>query len=75
MTQNVATQPLRQGRVWMDFGKLVLAAVVQGVAVSVVVALVVVILAGGAAGDASDLPDAAVSGTPPQPASLVREQG
>lgn len=75
MTQNIATQPLRQGRVWVDFGKLVLAAVVQGVAVSAVVALVVVFLAGGSAGDAPDSSGAAVSGAPPRAASLDREQG
>lgn len=39
---------LRQPRIWLDFGKLVVAAVVQGVVVSAVVALVVMVLASGA---------------------------
>jgi hypothetical protein len=75
MSQNIATQPQRQGRVWVDFGKLVVAAVVQGVAIGVVVALVVVFLAGGSAGEAPDSSGAAVSGVPPRAASLAREQG
>jgi len=75
MSQNTAIQPFRHGRVWMDFGKLVLAAIVQGVVVSAVVALVVVMLASGSVGDSSDPTDAAVSGAPAQAARVDREQG
>lgn len=75
MSQNIASQPFRQGRMWMDFGKLVLAAVVQGVVVSVVVALVVVMLAAGSVGDSSDPTDTAVSGAPDRATSVDREQG
>jgi hypothetical protein len=49
--------PLRQPRVWLDLGKLVLAAVIQGVAVSAVVALVVMILASGAVAEPADAQD------------------
>jgi hypothetical protein len=76
MSQNIASQPLRQGRVWIDLGKLVVAAVVQGVVVSLVVALVVMVLASGSVGDsAAPSPDAAVSGAPARAASVAREQG
>jgi hypothetical protein len=75
MSQNIASQPLRQGRVWMDLGKLVLAAVVQGVVVSAVVALVVMALASGSAADTPDAPGSTVSGTPAGAASVAREQG
>ncbi|MCC6608582.1 MAG: hypothetical protein IT515_02755 [Burkholderiales bacterium] len=53
------THPLRQPRVWLDFGKLVLAAVVQGVVVSAIVALVVMVLASGAVAEPADARDAA----------------
>jgi len=75
MSQNIATQPLRQGRVWMDIGKLVLAAVVQGVVVSAVVALVVMVLASGSVSDTSNSPGPAVTGTPAPAASVDRERG
>jgi hypothetical protein len=75
MSPNIASQPLRQGRVWMDLGKLVLAAVVQGVVVSAIVALVVVVLASGSAADTPVAPGSAVSGTPAGAAGVAREQG
>jgi len=75
MSQNIASQPLRQGRVWIDLGKLVVAAVVQGVVVSVVVALVVMVLASGSVGDSVDPSDAAVSGVPARATNVAREQG
>ena len=56
-------------------GQSVVVAVVQGIAISVVVALVVVFLAGGSAGEAPDSSDATVSGVPPRAASVIREQG
>jgi hypothetical protein len=49
--------------VWLDFGKLVLAAIVQGVVVSAVVALVVMVLASGAVAEPTDVPDGAPSAT------------
>jgi len=75
MSQDVATQPLRQGKIWIDFGKLVLAAIVQGLAVSAVVALLVMVLASGSAAEAPSAPDAATAGSPAPAASAPREQG
>lgn len=75
MSQNIASQPLRQGRVWIDIGKLILAAVVQGVVVSAIAALVVMILASGSVSDTSNPPGPAVTGTPAPAASADREQG
>jgi hypothetical protein len=75
MSQNIASQPLRQGRIWIDLGKLVVAAVVQGVVVSAVVALVVMVLASGSVGESADPSDAAVSGVPERSAGVPREQG
>ncbi|MCG6877490.1 MAG: hypothetical protein LJE97_20565 [Betaproteobacteria bacterium] len=75
MSQNTASPPLRQGRIWIDIGKLVLAAVVQGVVVSAVVGLVVMVLASGSASDTANPSDSAVSGAPARAASVDREQG
>lgn len=75
MSQNIASQPLRQGRLWIDIGKLVLAAVVQGVVVSAVAALVVMLLASGSVSDTPNPPGPAVTGTPAPAASVEREQG
>ena len=75
MSQDIATQPLRQGRIWVDFGKLVLAAVVQGIAVSAVVALLVMVLASGSAADTPSTPDAATAGSPAPAAKAPRGEG
>lgn len=64
---NELPSPLRQSRVWLDFGKLVLAAIVQGVVVSAVVALVVMVLASGAVAEPTDPAD----GTRPAVASAA----
>ena len=74
MNQNVASQPLRQGRIWLDFGKLVLAAVVQGVVVSAIVAVVVMILASGPVPDTNPS-DAPVTGAPARSAGVDRGEG
>ncbi len=74
MNQNIASQPLRSPRVWMDFGKLVLAAIVQGVVVSAVVGMVVMILASASVSEPANASDA-VSGTPAATAAGNRGEG
>jgi len=73
MSQNSISAPLRPSRIWLDFGKLVLAAAVQGVVVSAVVALVVMILASGAVAEPAGAP--ASIGVPgaatPEPSSAA----
>jgi len=75
MSQDIATQPFRQGRIWVDFGKLVLAAILQGIAVSAVVALLVMFLASGSAVDTPSAPDAATAGSPAPAANAPRGEG
>jgi len=76
MNQNIATsQPLRSARVWMDLGKLVVAAIIQGVVVSAVVGMVVLILASASVSDPANASDA-LSGAPAATTEAgEREQG
>lgn len=67
-------QPLRDRRVWMDLGKLVLAAIVQGVVVSAVVGMVVMILASTSVSEPVNA-SGPVSGAPASTAAGDQEQG
>ncbi|MCZ7563671.1 MAG: hypothetical protein M5U08_07540 [Burkholderiales bacterium] len=72
---------LQRPRIWLDFGKLVVAAVVQGVVVSALVALVVMLLASGtvteqasAIGATDGGAPAAVAAVTPRAAEATRAQ-
>ena len=72
--QNVVSQPLRDARVWLDLGKFVLAAIVQGVVVSAVVGMVVMALASASVTEPAN-PSSPVSGAPAATTPGGEEQG